>query len=223
MKKICLLLGLLSITTFAFSQDTTYYTPQRRHKPKAERPITFGVHAGVNVSATAVKSDGNSVSESYKVGFSGGVDVEFPVSPAFTIQPEPNFSQMGGKEKSLTNATVNAPYEGYTTDKLTLDYLALPVLVKYTVPRSGFSVYLGPQIACLLYASDRTNINGGNYVSYSQTDNYHKIDFSGVLGVEYYFSCRFGVSARYQFGFTNIAKITDVKNRGFTFTLGYRF
>ena len=217
MKKICLLLGLLSITTFAFSQDTTYYTPQRRHKPKAERPITFGVHAGVNVSATAVKSDGNSVSESYKVGFSGGVDVEFPVSPSFAIQPELNFSQMGGKDND----------EGETF-KISSNYLALPVLVKYTVPRSGFSVYIGPQIACLLHAS----MSEAN-VSVAATDYFNKPDFSGVFCVEYYFPCRFGISARYQVGFTNIAKNTadeniwgdntSLKNNCFTVTLGYRF
>jgi len=187
-----------------------------------QRPILFGIHAGINVASMTDKSEGLSQTTSAKVGFSGGVDVTLRVSPSFSIQPELNFSQMGGQEK------VNDPDLGNFTGKINLDYLSLPVLVKYTVPRTGFSIYVGPQIAYLLHSS----ISADN-LSASATGYFNKPDFSGVFGIEYYCRMGFGIpAARYQLGFTNVYNATSglssdpnetMKNHGFTFTLGYRF
>ncbi|ANI88350.1 hypothetical protein A9P82_02955 [Arachidicoccus ginsenosidimutans] len=208
MKKIYLFLGLLTITTIAFSQTS--------------RKITYGIHAGVNLAKMTDKDQGISTTTSSKAGFIGGVDVEFHISPAFSIQPELNFSQMGGKIGYDTLSTT-------LDEKFTLDYLSLPILAKYTIPNSGFSIYAGPQVSYLLHSSvSVSSEQGEGSQSASASSLYQKGDFSGIAGVEYYLPQGFGISARYQFGFINTWKTVEdasetVKNHGFTFTVGYRF
>lgn len=197
MKKIYLTICLLTIGTVLFAQQK----------------ITWGVHAGINISSLTDKESNMKYTTDSKAGFNGGIDVQLPVCSRVTIQPELSFSQLGGK---TTDDNTNA------TAKLTENYLSLPVLVKYKVQNTGLGIYIGPQYSYLLNAQvseDR--------VSTSATDAYKHSDFSGIFGAEYYFPCNFGISARYQLGFINIAKGTDegqtIKNHGFTFTVGYRF
>ena len=68
---------------------------------------------------------------------------------------------------------------------------------------------------------------GNSTGSSSVKDAFKSSDFSGIFGLEYYLRQGFGLSARYQLGFVNIAKGANngesLKNNGFTFTVGYRF
>lgn len=209
MKKVYLLLSLFAISTYAFSQEK----------------ITWGIHAGINVSNISLKGPNNSgviYNYNYKVGFNGGIDVQLPVSHNITIQPELSFSQMGGKAKS----DVEVPGSLVGADrKLNEDYLTLPVLIKYAAPKlRGFAVYIGPQYGYLLSATGSDPSNYNSSASESFTDQYHRSNWSGIVGAEYYCKKGVGVSARYQLGITNDFKeIESVKSHAFTITVGYRF
>lgn len=207
MKKISMIICLLAISTALFAQEQ----------------VTWGIHAGVNVANVTEKGNGVSASWSSKVGFIGGIDVQLPIAPSFLIQPELNFSQLGAKI-NVSDGT------DYVKESITHNYLSVPILFKYKVQNTGLGIFAGPQYSYLLSAKgsgstsvdvDESDLNG------SSTDGYNRSEFSGVFGAEYYFPCNFGISARYQVGFTNIAKDaedgTSVKNHGFTFTVGYRF
>lgn len=119
----------------------------------------------------------------------------------------------------------------------TLNNLAIPVLFKYKVTNTGLGIYIGPQYSYLLSAKGSGSISSADDTedmetsgTGSNTDSFNRSEFSGIFGLEYYFPCNFGISARYQAGFTNVAKKdpsddsnSSVKNHGFTFTVGYRF
>lgn len=187
----------------------------------AQEKITWGVHAGINIANITDKDPGQNTSSSSKVGFTGGIDVQLPVASSFTIQPELNFSQLGAKQDMDVSGTT-------VTTKLHENYLTLPVLLKYKVAATGLGIYVGPQIGYLLSAKG-SGESSGTTVSQKMTDYYNRSDFAGIFGAEYYFPCNFGISARYQLGFTNIIKKDyadngeTVKNHAFTITVGYRF
>jgi len=216
MKKIYLSVALLLAAAVSFSQQN--------------KNITWGIHAGMNVATVSGDYSQNSnpaVIPNYKskIGFNGGIDVQVPVLPHLTIQPELSFSQMGAKG-GANNPVPGAYIEQNQT--LTENYLSLPILIKYHAPKlKGFAVYIGPQYSYLLNAKGSDPANSQSNVSESYTSEFHRSEISGIVGLEYYCRCGFGISARYQLGFSNFYKGIDddgsVKNHGFTFTVGYRF
>lgn len=209
MKRLYMSLCLLVISATLFAQEK----------------ITWGVHAGINIANITDKDPGQNISASSKVGFTGGIDVQLPVSSSFVIQPELNFSQLGAKSNGIADSGM-APIK----TKINENYLTLPILLKYKVAGTGLGIYVGPQYGYLLSAKGTGEASGSNVsASVKMTSYYNKSDFAGIFGAEYYFPCNFGISARYQLGFTNIAKKDyidegeSVKNHAFTFTVGYRF
>lgn len=204
---------LLSLTTLA----------QKAKETTTDGKLQFGIKAGVNIAQMHSKdADGSSNSKSI-VGPNAGIFARFGLSKSFGIQPELTYSQLGGKQSSEEGS---AKY----TDKITLNYLTLPVLAKYTIATSGFSVYAGPQVGFFLSGKDKETISGtGTPLDGStETKPKAKTDFAGVFGLEYEIpATKLNVSARYQLGLANVAKDAEpnssVKLRAFTFTVGYRF
>jgi hypothetical protein len=62
-----------------------------------------------------------------KPGFVGGVGADFNINERFAIQPEILFHQKGWKD------VVNANSAGVIKDKFTLNYLEVPIAVKYKI------------------------------------------------------------------------------------------
>lgn len=215
MKKTILIATLLLSAIISFSQQV--------------RKVKFGVHAGINVANITVKTQGITYTPSSLIGLNAGLSAELPVSKSIAIQPELDFSQLGAKTKVPYNvlgpifsgSTDNSDY----TVKSTLNYLVLPVLVKFKVPRTGLGIYIGPQYGLLISESDNYK-NNTQSISVNGKKDYNSSDFSGIFGAEYFFPVGVGIAARYQLGFANIQKDAGnvtVKNHAFSFTVGYRF
>ena len=163
-----------------------------------------------------------------------GASVEIPFSTYFAIQPELSFSQLGWKVDEplyLDSLTLNSP-------KYNLNYISLPILVKFKVPPTvrngnGLALYAGPQIGYLASATLTSDNASG---SQSIKDGFGSFDFSGIAGAEYFIPKGIGISVRYQLGFSNIFRKeavdesyqmygsdVTVKNHALTITFGYRF
>jgi hypothetical protein len=212
MKKFTLSGVMLMVAFIGFSQEK----------------IQFGIHAGLNVSSMTIKSNGISFGLGSQAGITGGVDVSIPIAPDFFIQPELSFSQMGAK-LNISGLIVDT-ISGAVNASDVVNYLSLPVLFKYKVPNTGLGIYIGPQFSYLLSATEKMTVNSGGTTesrSASAKDQYKSSEFSGVFGAEYYLPKGFGISARYQLGFANVAQELEpgqtLKHHGFTFTIGYRF
>lgn len=204
MKKSLLLVAAFACTgVFSFAQTKSSAKSQ---------PVSLGVKAGVNV-ATITGNNGAGDSKSSLPGLNAGVFATFHVSESFGIQPELTWSTLGVKYKgSLLGNSYSY--------KQVFNYLTLPVLAKYTIAGSGFSLYAGPQLGYLLSAKRKSGD-----VSLSNKDGFNSTDFSAVTGFEFEFpNTRFNVSGRYQFGLTKIGdnNAGDNKNAAATFTVGYR-
>ena len=64
----------------------------------ASAQVKFGGKAGINIAKLSGKSEGETQNLDSKVGLHIGGLVEIPVSESFSVMPELNFDQLGGKQ-----------------------------------------------------------------------------------------------------------------------------
>ena len=103
---------------------------------RVTRTHNIGIKAGF---ALAEHYGCDKAEEERKLGFTGGIFAEFPLSPGWSIQPELLFSMRGWK----------------FVDNADLNYLELPILVKHRFSDAGRAVpslFAGPVVAMLLSA-----------------------------------------------------------------------
>jgi hypothetical protein len=161
----------------------------------------FGVTAG----ATFSKLSGDDVTgEENKTGFAGGVFYEFKAGEALVIRPELLYIMKG------TGA------EG-TDENFSLDYIQLPILVKYKFGSGTTKPFLmiGPAFGM--------NVNCDSFgFDCSDEDELEKLEISGIIGGGVQIN-QFDVNVRYDMGFTDVIDGSDVKNRTWVIMLGYNF
>jgi len=173
--------------------------------------ITFGVKAGVNFANINV-SDPDENSDPI-TSFHFGGTVEFSISETFSVQPELLYSAQGS-----SNSENN---EGFGKVVLNLDYIYLPIMVKYYVAE-GLSLEIGPQIGFLIKAE-----SGTDDISVDVKDVIKSIDFGLNFGAGYKLESGLNFAARYNLGLSDISDVDDsaskVKNGVFQLSVGYTF
>lgn len=110
-----------------------------------EKPVRFGIRAGINFSTMNFVDDSLpseiSIKTSWKSGGVVGLFMIVPLSGSFYIQPEYLYSQMGGNKKSPQT-------------KFELNYFSMPVFLRWEA-RPGFSLLAGPQFDFLINAKQK--------------------------------------------------------------------
>ncbi|MGK6352806.1 porin family protein [Parapedobacter sp. DT-150] len=186
-----------------------------------QEKIGFGIQAGWNMSRISGDTfDG-------KAGFIGGIHADLPVFGNFHVQPEVNFQQLGGKYKSDAFAIGDIRYR-YA--ELNMNYLSVPVLMKYRFKPLDLDIFVGPQVAFKLRAKNKIG-EGETY----EARNVKDTDLVGVYGLEYCLRLPdspvdFVLNARYMTGLTNFANGENpnmpndsYRNNALAFILGIRF
>jgi hypothetical protein len=178
--------------------------------------LTFGAKAGVTM-ATLQHDPDEAADFGYRIGLAVGGFVALPLGSRLTIQPEGLFNQKGAK----------ADDDGLVTT-LQLDYLEVPVLVKYAVthggPRSIF-VFGGPS-AAFKVRSRATASFGDTTIDLDADEDIEDVDFGVVAGGGIDFG-KWSIDGRYTFGFSNLnGDDTDdvkIKSRAISILAGIRF
>lgn len=165
--------------------------------------FTFMPQAGVSVATTSIES------AKYKMGFVGGINLDYQATDLFSITI--------GVLRSM---------EGYKYpegDKLYMDYWDVPLLANFYVYRS-LAVKAGGQFGFLSGARHKVGDKSEGVKEYFNT-----VNFSIPVGVSYEYS-NFMLEARYNIGLSNLLKdkYSDGgkdagKSRVFMITLGYKF
>jgi hypothetical protein len=216
MRKIMLLstAGLLSFSVFAqlknYSAGTT----------------TFGITGGVNWNNINGKtSTGDNLNNKVKTVFNGGVNVEFPVSNGFYLQPGVEYRQKGSE---LSNG-----------NKLTLSYVDIPVNFIYKPALGmgsmllGFGPYVGFGINGNVKSPSGTErkVTFRNNYSLSEAEDiqFKKLDAGANFMIGYEFPSKLSAAVKAQLGLMNINPDTKIpgdetrnRNTGFGVSLGYR-
>lgn len=150
--------------------------------------IKLGGKIGANFSDldSATPTGGN------KTGFHIGGLLELRLLDNLALQPELLYTTQGSND-------------------LKLDYLSLPVLLKFYMVSDTFSFELGPQFSML--------INDNAPKSFDSKT----ADLATVFGLGYNLTDNIFIQGRYIYGVTEISKNAAVKNRVIQFSAGVRF
>jgi len=147
----------------------------------------FGIKAGANLS----KIDGVTFQDGYKLAYHAGGFVELDLIGKLGVQPELLFSQTSSTSASGTSAVLSGINQNID---LNLQYLSIPVLLRYNVNKL-VTLHLGPQYSILL-SKNKTLLQSGQ-------DAFKGGDFSAVGGLQINVSS-LRVYGRYVIGLSGI-------------------
>ena len=194
--------------------------------PLAAAQPTFGIRAGLNVADVSdidfERVADFEIDEQPRLGFVGGVFVELPLTPTFSVRPEVLYSQKGARAVAADGADDDDV-------SLDLDYIEVPVLARLGVPASPtleVALLAGPSIGF------RLNDNLDDIDDFGEDDAVTSTDYAAVVGGEIG-SGPFFVDLRYTLGLGDlgddfadeIGVDTDSSPRNgvFSVTASYKF
>ena len=131
-----------------------------------------------------MSASGTSDASDNFVAFHLGLFYETKIADKFTFQPELLYSAQGGEEND----------SGFK-----LNYIQIPLMFKY-YPSSKFSLEAGPQLGFLVSSS----VFQGS-ASLDADELFTGIDFGLGLGLNYSFTDKVFLNARYNFGLTDVS------------------
>ena len=108
----------------------------------AQPTTKLGFEGGMNIANGSLSFGSENAKISSMVGLVGGAVLDIGLSKLFSLQTELKFIRKGGEEIDNGN--------GYSIDdKFLLDYLDVPVLVKFNFPQERYSphFFMGPDFA----------------------------------------------------------------------------
>jgi hypothetical protein len=168
---------------------------------KAQPGIRFGIKAGVNANKIGSQSFNDGFSIAYHVGAFAEVDI----SKRLGIQPEILWNQTGSKPTNFQaiygTSVLSNSFNIQRQEKL--NYLSIPILVRYTLPGGLITLLAGPQYSILLQ-QDKTILQNGQA-------SFKCGDFAAVAGAQLNLSI-LRIYARYNIGLQNINNI-DQKDK----------
>lgn len=184
--------------------------------------FSYGQTIIPKVGLTLSKWSGDDVDDAkFKPGFTIGAGLNMPLgSGMISLQPEINYIQKGGKFE-----------EGDFSDKYTVNYLEVPVLVKATFGEgTKFYVNAGPSVAFGLGGKNKweegdeegeSDIKFGDEDENSDDFYIEKgTDIGLQLGAGVIIAEKVMIDVRYGLGLTDLYDDSSVKNNVLQFTVG---
>jgi hypothetical protein len=176
--------------------------------------MTYGIKAGVNLADFSGDIEHNE----RKLGFSGGLFLNYAFTEIFSVQPELLFMMRGTKHEQLENTAYH------------LTYFEVPVLVKLSLPTGAAFLphaFVGPSFGFLIDATEEyANIEN------DIKDYINSVDYGMVIGTGFDYMIGAGrllFDARYSFSLANILEEEEnedddeLKNSGITIMVGYGY
>lgn len=176
----------------------------------AQENFNWGFKEGMSFSQVS----GNPYKGFRKMGFAGGVFVQFRLSDYLNIATEAAYVECGGLKR--------LKYDKGHIDRyfLQLNYIQCPLLFQIHIER--FGIELGPGYGLLLNSKEIDVIDG---IPYSGTNSFKKEDINYNVGLTYGFESRFGLNLRYTNSINPIRTIgiTEQKNNMLVLYLTFEF
>jgi hypothetical protein len=216
MRKIMFLstAGLVSLGVFAQSKKYT------------ETATAFGITAGVNWNTINGKTaTGDKLDNKMKTGFNAGVNLQFPISKGFYLQPGVEYRQKGA---DLNNG-----------NELRVSYIDIPVNFIYKPMLGtgsmllGVGPYVGFGINGKMKAANGTErkvvFNNTYSTSEAEDIQFKKLDAGANFMIGYECKSKFSAAVKAQLGLIDVNPDTNIsgdetryRNTGFGLSLGYR-
>jgi len=218
---------------------------------ESKSPWSFGVKAGINFSDFSTDRGGSSSGDNNgKIGFNGGVTVEYALRNGFFLSSAMEFTTKG-TDKTESGSFYFPDgryfYGGLTSDSRRMKYLQIPFTIGYRIPVSrkvNLAINAGGYFAFGLSGKGtmqswglKTEPHKGEVVTYiynvEKSTKNGDTDFGllGGVGVEY---MKFSLNYNYEFGLRDLytaspsltyanSKNMAWKNRNVVISVGYKF
>jgi Outer membrane protein beta-barrel domain len=208
MKKLSIFLILFVLTNALYSQDAGSTGGSNSSAPGVSGRLGF--YGGVNFAT--IGGDQESYDETL-TGFQLGLMYcIYSSGTIFSCWVEPGYNAIGSK---YGDSYGGQTYEG----SVNLGYIMVPVVARFQ-SEGGLFGDIGVQPQFLVSAKDKYDGGSDDFKDYVNS-----FDVGVPVGVGYEYKKKFGISARYYWGLSNIAKDSpDSKayNRVFSLRLHYR-
>lgn len=167
--------------------------------------LAQGFRLGIKVGGNMNKVEGQSFNDGFKFAYHAGAFAEIDFSKKFGIQPEVIWNQMGGVPANINNvyniATgVNFNSSFRSGDLFKMEYLSIPILLRYNLFGGFLTLNAGPQFGILIQKDKSILANGENA--------FKSGDLSMVAGAQLNI-LMLRIYGRYNIGLTNINNIDD--------------
>jgi hypothetical protein len=187
----------------------------------------FGIKGGIDLGTFGGADKPSDLK--HRIGIAGGISCKIGLGAGLSLQPEVMYIQKGAV---LEVNTLQGIYTLNQKQTAMLDYIDIPVLVKFNFPIPVFSPYIegGVSYGILLSAKEKAEQSSnapGMTSSSNETDIKDfvtKNDLSWIVGVGFDLSI-LDINARYMVGTKKLYKDNDAKifNNGIILTAGLRF
>lgn len=231
MKKIIPFLVVFMLSGFCFEAYSVDEARSTSEGTSCFYKFKYGVEAGLTLFNLQTKYNGevNNDNVNSRAGFHVAATALYTITSAMFVLTMLDFAMKGSNYKYTSG--------GYTDlYKIQLFYLQLPILFAYNIAviqAYTISALVGPYFAVGLggknkweYTYDGQTESGSEKVKYGKENDFRRADYGAIIGfmvMRELFSFR----VAYQLGLKNIhptgANDASEKNRGFNFTVGYRF
>jgi len=181
--------------------------------------VAYGVKGGINLATVSFDPE-LPVDYGLRLGIVAGAFVSLPLGSRLAVQPEALFSQKG--------AAVDADGVDAT---LRLDYLEIPVLLKYSLSgartpgRHCVFVFGGPAVAFKIRAEASATF-GEETIDDDVDEDIENVDLGVAFGAGVSFG-RVTIDGRYTLGLSNISTDEEeagkARNRTLSVLAGFRF
>lgn len=177
-----------------------------------------GVRAGIKAGANLNQIDGQSFNNGFDLSYHFGGFLEIDFNKKLGIQPELLWSQTASKPSNFNNiytTGVSPLFNG--NEQIKLDYLSIPLLLRYNMIGGFLTLNAGPQFSILL-KEDKTLLQNGQSA-------FKNGDFAMVAGAQLNFKV-LRIYARYNIGLQNINDIDNKDkwtNQQIQGGIGFRF
>lgn len=188
--------------------------------PMPASAIQFGLKAGANsANLTGLSTQDSFESLSSKLGFVGGVFLNFPLGSVFSLQLEGLYTMKG----SDVTVAGDVPYTG----KLYANYIEIPLLLKLRIPTPAISpfVFAGASVGFKL--SEKFTAEGETVPL--EEAIFKNNDYGAIFGGGLNIGSHFHVDVRYSLGLEKVINsfaggtFPDTKNGVWSATIGIGF
>lgn len=205
----------------------------------AQTGVRFGLKGGYSMAThygITPKDIAYTVDSDYRNGFAGGIFAYFPITESFGVQQEFLYVMKG----SIQDITMNNPPVNINTNtEYDLNYLELPIVLRYAFARLGdFKIYGCSGFALSVLLDGEYQLNGVVEMGGVETTFTESNDMEGVDTFDYGFLYGAGLDFnlfnkncffeyRFNIGWNTLMLPTSegeepapLRNQGYIFTLG---